>query len=39
MAPLISIIIPTYQRKKKLKLAVDSVFSQTYKNTVDAPVV
>ena len=32
MEPLISIIIPTYQREKKLKFALDSVFSQTYKN-------
>ena len=28
----ISVIIPTYLRKKKLKFAIDSVFSQTYKN-------
>ena len=32
MKPLISIIIPTYQRCSKLKIALKSVFSQTYDN-------
>jgi glycosyltransferase involved in cell wall biosynthesis len=32
MKPLISIIIPTYQRCSKLKIALESVLSQTYEN-------
>jgi len=32
MSTLISVIIPTFQRCKKLKNALDSVLSQTYKN-------
>ncbi len=31
-SPLISIIIPTYKREHTLKRAIDSVFSQSYKN-------
>ena len=32
MKPLISIIIPTYQRSRSLKIALESVLSQTYEN-------
>ena len=32
MKPLISVIIPTYQRCNKLKVAIESVLSQTYDN-------
>ncbi len=32
MKPLISVIIPTYQRRDKLKVTLDSVLSQTYDN-------
>ena len=32
MEHLISVIIPTYQRRDKLKITLDSVLSQTYKN-------
>ena len=32
MKPLISIIIPTYQRCSRLKIALESVLSQTYNN-------
>ena len=32
MKPLISVIIPTYQRCSRLKIAIDSVLSQTFKN-------
>lgn len=32
MSPLISVVIPTFQRCKKLKNALDSVLGQTYKN-------
>ncbi len=32
MKPLISIIIPTYQRCRSLKIALESVLSQTYEN-------
>jgi Glycosyltransferases involved in cell wall biogenesis len=31
MNPLISIVIPTFNREKVLKGAIDSVISQTYK--------
>ena len=32
MKPLISVIIPTYQRRDKLKITLESVLSQTYTN-------
>ena len=32
MKPLISVVIPTYQRRDKLKVTLDSVLSQTYDN-------
>ena len=32
MNPLISVIIPTYQRCERLKFALSSVLSQTYNN-------
>ena len=32
MKPLISVVIPTYQRRDKLKVTLDSVLSQTYEN-------
>ena len=32
MKPLISVIIPTYQRRDKLKITLKSVLSQTYTN-------
>lgn len=32
MRPLISVVIPTYQRRDKLKITLDSVLSQTYDN-------
>lgn len=32
MKPLFSIIIPTYNRRQFLKIAIDSVFSQTFKD-------
>ena len=32
MKPLISVVIPTYQRRDKLKITLESVLSQTYNN-------
>lgn len=32
LEPLVSIVLPTYKRARKLKATIDSVFNQTYKN-------
>ena len=32
MDPLVQVLIPTYERPEYLKIALDSVFSQTYSN-------